>query len=200
MRIIFAALFCFVLCAAQASAQLPVAPARGVTIDVGLGYAYMSHALSPSNRVGLNGADASFTIGYSRVGIKVDLGYARTSNVLGTGHHSDVLSYLAGPVFHPTLHRKFDTYIQVLGGGARVSGPVPLAGGGLLLGGWATGFAWAVGGGVDFWATDSIAIRTGVDYMRTTYFDPSLTLRGQNNIRTTAAVVYYFQRRSHRRR
>ena len=40
------------------------------------------------------------------------------------------------------------------------------------------------------------AIRTGVDYMRTAYFDSSLAIRGQNNIRTTAAVVYYFGRPS----
>jgi len=37
-----------------------------------------------------------------------------------------------------------------------------------------------------------MAIRTGVDYMRTAYFDSSLAIKGQNNIRTTAAVVYYF--------
>jgi len=214
MRTVFTTLFCFMLCATHASAQSPVAAARseapvaaatvknpvaaarGKTIDVSLGYSYLSHGESNSNRVGLKGADAAFTLGTSRLGIRADLGYARAANVHGTGRHSDVLSYLAGPVFYPARHRHFDTYIHALVGAARVSGPVPRNGGGFLLGGWATGYAWAVGGGVDYWILHSMAIRTGVDYMRTAYFDSSLAIRGQNNIRTTATVVYYFGRPS----
>lgn len=168
----------------------------GRTIDVSLGYSYLSRGDNFSNRVGLHGADASFTVGSSRLSIKADLGYARASNVFGTGRHSDVFSYLAGPIFYPKTHRNVDTYIHALAGGARVSGPVPVSGGMFLLGGWATGFAWAVGGGVDYWLTDSMAIRTGVDYMRTAYYDPSLVIRGQSNLRTTAAVVYFFGKRS----
>ena len=214
MRTVFTTLFCFILCATHASAQSlvaaaagetpvaaarvqnPVAATRGKTIDASLGYSYVSHGESNSNRVGLKGADASFTLGTSRLGIRVDLGYARAANAQGTGHRSDVLSYLAGPVFYPARYRNFDTYIHALVGGARVTGPVPRNGGGFLLGGWVTGYAWAVGGGVDYWILHSMAIRTGVDYMRTAYFDSSLAVRSHNNIRTTAAVVYYFGRRS----
>jgi len=174
----------------------PAVAGKGKTIDVSLGYAYLSSGQSFSNRMGLKGADAGFTIRYSRLGIRADLGYARAANVLGTGRRSSVLSYLAGPVFYPTRHRNFDTYIHALVGGARVSGPVRLNSGGILLGGWATGYAWAVGGGVDYWFSDSLAIRTGADYLRTAYYDPTLTLRGQNNIRTTATVVYFFGKRS----
>src|SRR5713101_2283515 len=214
MRTVFTTLFCFMLCATHASAQSPVADARGETpataprvqnpvaaargkkIDLSLGYSYVNHWESNSYRVGLNGADASFTLGTSRLGIRMDLGYARAANVHGTGRHSDVFSYLAGPVFYPARHRNFDTYIHALVGAARVSGPVPRDGGGFLLGGWAWGYAWAVGGGVDYWILHSIAIRTGVDYMRAAYFDSSLAIQGQNNIRTTATVVYYFGRPS----
>lgn len=174
----------------------PAAAGQGKTIDVSLGYAYLSSGESFSNRTGSKGADASFTIRYSRLGIRADLGYARAANVLGTGRRSSVLTYLAGPVFYPTRHRNFDTYIHALVGGARVSGPVHLNSGGILLGGWATGYAWAVGGGVDYWFSDSLAIRTGADYLRTAYYDPSLVVRGQNNIRTTATVVYFFGKRS----
>jgi hypothetical protein len=244
MRIIFPTLFCFLLCATDASAQssmatasgealagdasgktpaaaasgkTPVAPAVGVapfavikakpiegvrvkTIELGLGYTYVSHAENQSKRVGLQGAEASFTIGFSRVGIMADVGYARASNVLGTGRHSDVLSYLAGPVFHPTTRRDFDSYVHVLVGGARVSGPVLTNGGLILLGGWTMGYAWAVGGGVEYWLTDSMAIRTGTDYLRTSYYDSSLVVRGQSNLRTTATVVYYFGKRSRKKR
>src|SRR5258706_9982906 len=117
MKTVFATLFCLVLCPVHASAQSPIAAARGRTIDVSLGYSYVSRD-SHSNRLGLTGVDAGFPLGASRLAIKADLGYARASNVFGTGRHSDVLSYLAGPVFHPTRHRYVDTYIHTLVGGA----------------------------------------------------------------------------------
>jgi opacity protein-like surface antigen len=85
-------------------------------------------------------------------------------------------------------------------GAARVNGPIPLGGGAYLLGGWASGLAWAVGGGVQYRVTDGIAIPAGADYVRTSYFELSLTLRGQSNIRSTASIVYSFVRRSPRGR
>ena len=200
MKIIFTTFLCFMLYPTHASAQSPVAAARGRTIDVSLGYSYVSSKGSYSNRLGLTGADASFTIGSSRLAIKADLSYARASNVFGTGRHSDVLSYLAGPVFHPTRHRYVDTYIHALVGGARVTGPILLNGGGYLAGAWMTNYAWAVGGGAEYWVLDSMAIRFGADYLRTSYFDASLATRGQSNLRATSSVVYFFGRRSRTRR
>jgi hypothetical protein len=149
---------------------------------MGLGYSYLSQPGNQSNRLGLRGPDASFTIGFSRLGLTADVGYAQASNVLGTGRHSAVLTYLAGPVFHHTLHRRFDSYVHVLVGGAKVSGPILTNGGTILLGGWTTSYAWAVGGGVEYWATDSMAIRTGADYLRTAFYDSSLAVRGQSNL------------------
>jgi opacity protein-like surface antigen len=180
--------------------KTPVATAKSKTIEIGLGYSYVSQPGNQSKRLGLRGADASFTIGFSRLGLTADVGYARASNVLGTGRHSAVLSYLAGPVFHHTVHRSFDSYVHVLVGGAKVSGPILTNGGTILLGGWTTGYAWAVGGGVEYWATDSMAIRTGSDYLRTSFYDSSLVGRGQSNLKTTAAVVYYFGKPSRGRR
>jgi hypothetical protein len=177
----------------------PVQAAKSKSIELGLGYSYVSQGVNQSNRMGLRGEDASFTIGFSRLGIKADVGYAQAANVLGTGRHSTILSYLAGPVFHPTVHRSFATYVQVLVGGAKVSGPILTNGGLILLGGWTTGYAWAVGGGVEYWVTDSVAIRTGTDYMRTSFYDASLVVRGQNNLETTASVVYYLGKRERRR-
>jgi hypothetical protein len=178
----------------------PIEGARVKTMELGLGYTYVSHAENQSKRVGLQGAEANFTIGFSLVGITAEVGYARASNILGTGRHSDVLSYLAGPVFHTTTRRDFDSYVHALVGGARVSGPVLTNGGLILLGGWTMGYAWEFGGGVEYWLTDSMAIRTGTDYLRTSYYDSSLVVRGQSNIRTTATVVYYFGKRSRKRR
>jgi hypothetical protein len=244
MRIFFPALFCFLLGAANVSAQSPIAsangeapvgvasgeapaagasgivpaaasssktpvavirgnvpaaPARGKTIELGLGYSYVSHAENLSQRVGLQGADGSVTIYFGRVGLKADVGYARASNVFGTGKHSDVLSYLVGPVFHHRVRPNFNTYAHALVGGVRVSGPILTNGGLILLGGWSTGYAWAVGGGTEYWVTPSMAIRTGADYLRTTYYDASLVIRGQGNLRTTATVAYYFGMRPRKR-
>ena len=180
--------------------KTPVAAAKGKTIDMGLGYSYVSQSGTPSKRLRLQGTDASFTIGFSRLGITADVGYARASNVLGTGRQSSVFTYLAGPVFHHTVHHSFDSYVHLLVGGARVSGPILTNGGTILLGGWTTGYAWAVGGGVEYWVTDSMAIRTGADYLRTSFYDSSLAVRGQSNLRTTATVVYYFGKPTRRRR
>src|SRR5580704_10269864 len=111
MRILFPALFCSLLCAAPASAQssiagasgeapalasaeaplapirpirsqTPVATARSKTIEIGLGYSYLTQLGNQSQRLNLRGADATFTIGFSRLGITADVGYARASNVL----------------------------------------------------------------------------------------------------------------------
>lgn len=178
--------------------KAPVAAARSKTIEMGLGYSYVSQTESQSKRLGLRGADASFTIGFSRLGITADVGYARASNVLGTGRNRDVFSYLVGPVFHPAAHRSFDSYVHALVGGARVRGPVLTNGGLILLGGWATGYAWALGGGIEYRITDSISVCTGADYLRTAFYDSSLVVRGQTNFRTTATVVYHFGTQSRR--
>ena len=104
-----AALVCCLLFAAHASAQGPQAPATGKTIEVGLGYSYVRQGQNASSPVSLMGGDADITIGYSRFELKVDLGYARSAPLGGTGRHSGVLSYLAGPVFYPMVHRNFET-------------------------------------------------------------------------------------------
>jgi opacity protein-like surface antigen len=201
MKVIFTTFFFFMLCGTHASAQSPIPTATGRVIDVSLGYSYIRHEDSLSNRVGLNGTDASFTMGINpRLAIRADLGYARAANVLGSGRHSDLFSYMAGPVLYPMMHRHLVTYLHGLVGGARVTGPIFLNGGGLPAGGWANEFAWAVGGGAEYWISDSMAIRTGVDYMRTAYFDASQAIRGQNNIRTTASLVFFLGKRSRTRR
>lgn len=201
MRTILLILVCLLMSEAHASAQSPVAAAIGRPFDLGLGYSYIRRFDGSYNQIGLNGADAIISIPvHSHLSIRADLGYARAANVRGTARHSDVLTYMAGPVFYPTARHHFNTYVQALIGGARVTGPILLNGGEFLGGAWVTTFSWAVGGGAEYWIRDSIAVRTGVDYLRTAYFDTAQTIRGQNNLRTTATVAYYFGRRSRRGR
>jgi opacity protein-like surface antigen len=197
IRAIVITLICFVLSASHLSAQLPMPAARGRTLDTSLGYSYLSRSDSYSNRVGLSGADASLTIAaYPRLAVRVDLGYARASNIGGSARHSDVLSYLAGPVFYPIAHGHVMTYVHGLAGAARVTGPILRNSGGYVDGAWVNKFAWAVGGGVEYWVSDSVAVRAGTDYLRTSYFESSSVIAGQNNVRTTIALVYFFGKHS----
>lgn len=221
MRAAFSTLLCFLSCAAHSLAQSsnaavssatpaaiekstpppivlsgkgPVASGKSKTIEIGVGYSYVSHAVSPSQRVGLQGTDASLTIGLSRFGLKADVGYARAANVLGTGTHSDILSYLVGPVFRPVSNRKFELSIHALVGGARESGPFVASGGIIFIGGWATSYAWEAGGSVKYWLSDTLAINTEADCLRAAYYDPSARLQGELNLKTTAGVIFYFGR------
>jgi opacity protein-like surface antigen len=195
--ILLLTIFAMIFATPSGTAQSPISAAAAKTIDASLGYSYLTRVDNYSNRTGLSGVDTSLTIGlHSRLAIRADLGYARAANVDGSARHSDVLSYLVGPVFYPMAHRHVVAYVHALAGAARVTGPVLLNGGGFLNGAWVNHFSWAVGGGVEYWISDSMAVRTGADYLRTSYFEaPSMTT-GQNNIRTTVAVVYFFRRHS----
>ena len=134
----FAALFCFLLCAVNASAQVATPAGRAQSLDVSLGYSYINRADSSSSRVGLSGVDGSVTLRLvSRLAIKADLGYARSaSGVLGAPTYDSVLNYMAGPVFYPAVGRKFDAYVQTLFGGSRVSGAERLNDGRSSVDGW----------------------------------------------------------------
>lgn len=188
----FTALLCFLFCAVNASAQVAAPAGRAQSLDVSLGYSYINRADGSSSRVSLNGVDGSATLRLvTRLAIKADLGYARSAGgVLGAPTYNGVLNYMAGPVFYPAVGRKFDTYVQTLLGGARVSGAERLNGGS-VIGGWVAGFAWAAGGGVDYRLSDSFGLRAGVDYLRAEYFNPSFRIQGQNDVRATASLVYF---------
>src|SRR3984893_16621313 len=102
-----------------------VVAANGPVVNAAVGYSYLDLSLAPNSRVRLNGADANLSVDFrSHVGLRLDIGYARDSNVLGSGRHADVLSYLAGPVVYPIHHRKWTAYAEGVVGARRVSGPM----------------------------------------------------------------------------
>jgi hypothetical protein len=118
MRRGFACIFLFVApLMAQARLQTAVAAAAtGPSFEASLGYVYFSMAM-PSQRVGLSGLDANGMVKFhSRWGVTLDSIYARTGNVLGTGHSANVLSFLVGPMFYPAVFRKAETFVQALAG------------------------------------------------------------------------------------
>ena len=183
-----------------ALAQGPATPARAPLFDLGAGYSYVNIALG-DNRVGLNGADANLSVYVSTyVGIKLDVGYARDNNVFNTGHNSDLLSYMGGPVIYPYRRRRFAVYTEALFGAARVTGPIPAAGGTLLIRGYANKFAWAAGGGMEYKLGyrffRNLTFRAGADYLHTAYFTPTPSIAGQSDARITANLVYTFGSRN----
>jgi len=182
--------------AVPATAQMPRVAGTGPRLTTGLGYAYVNTEAS-SQRFGLHGLSATVTVEISpRLGATADLGYVRASNILNTSRHSDVLSYLFGPVVYPTKRKGIRTYLHALWGGARVTGSVPLNGGGLSLG-YVNKAAWALGGGVEYTISPSLSLRVGADYLHTSFFDSSAAIQGRANFRTGVSIVYLLGRRRH---
>src|SRR6516162_7464341 len=87
-------------------AQAPLTTGTGPSIQAHAGFEYLQQPIPTSSRIPMYGLDSGATIGVSRhFGVRLDLGYARASDVLSSGHHSDILSYLGGPVYYPFITR-----------------------------------------------------------------------------------------------
>ena len=176
---------------AQSHLAGAAAGATGPSVETSLGFVYYSLDM-PSQRVGLIGLDGNGLIKFhTRWGVTVDSTYARTGNVLGTGHSASVMDFLAGPVFYPAVFRKSEIFIEALGGASRVNTAVPVSGSSYLAG-WVTRPSYAFGGGVEQFLSGSVAIRVQGDYQRTTYGYAANAIQGQNNVRFTTSIVYRF--------
>jgi opacity protein-like surface antigen len=199
MKFVCQSLFCLLLYASRAMAQEPLPAAIAPVSSASFGYSNMSRDSSAFGRVGLNGANLGITEDFSsRRGVLLDFGYLRASNAFGTGHHSDILSYMAGPVVYLARRPEFVINVHGLVGGARVRGVVPLSHGGFAIG-HVHDIAWAFGAGIEHWFSDSMALRISCDGMRTSFYNSSQVVHGQFDLRTTASVVYYFEKRRSRR-
>lgn len=182
------------LAAGSACAQEgPKISGTGPAVEGNLGFEFVAQAVpGQTSRVSMFGIDTGMTVGVSsRFGVRADLAYARSGAVFGSGSHSDITSYLAGPVFYPVLGHRMAPYVEILGGGARVTGATPMVGGGYVRG-FSNKFAWAGGGGIEVRAWRTSSIRVGADYLHTSYFDPTVAVRGQGNIRAVVSWTHYF--------
>lgn len=189
-------LVCIFLFAAPLLAQSRLAGAAagatGPSFEASLGFVYFSLAM-PSQHVGLTGLDGNGLVKFSpRWGVTVDSTYARTGNILGTGHSASVMDFLAGPVFYPAVFRKSEIFVEALGGASRVNSAVPVSGTSYLAG-WVTRPSYAIGGGVEHFLVGSVAVRVQGDYQRTTYGYAANAIQGQNNLRLTTSIVYRFR-------
>jgi hypothetical protein len=171
----------------------PLYSGMGPAVEGNLGFQFIGQEVpGQSTRISMFGIDTGMTVGISeRFGVRADLAYARSGAVFGSGSHSDILSYLAGPVFYPVPGHRITPYVEILAGGARVTGATPAVNGGYVRG-FSNKFAWAGGGGIELRAWRSSSLRVGADYLHTAYFDPTVAVRGQGNIRVVVGWTHYF--------
>jgi opacity protein-like surface antigen len=130
----------------------------------------------------------------ARFGVKVEIGYSRSSDAFQTGRVADTLTYMAGPVFYPIRRSRFDIHAQVLVGGARVTG-VTFENDGTLVRGYVNHFGWTGGAGFQVRISSAMALRPEVEYVRTSFFNSNVAFQGQTNLRTTLNLIYTFGRR-----
>jgi hypothetical protein len=179
--------------------QPPIAPLSAPRFNLSAGYSVTGFVPPSSGRIILNGIDVSLA-GDSgkRIGAKLDVAYAGASNAYGTGQRVDMLTYMLGPVFSLWNRTSLDTYAHVLAGGARVGGPFPTPSG--LRIGHVYYPAWGAGGGVEYRLSPAFGLRVTIDYLHTHFYNSSLAIRGQNELRVVNSIVYYFGRPSFRSR
>lgn len=184
-----------VLFPVSAFAQLPFSAGYKPVVDASVGYSYVSFPIPSSTRINMNGLDASFTAEFrSRFGVKVDLDYVRAANVLGSGRHSDVFTYMLGPMYYPVSNDLLTLYVHGLVGYSRIDGVVPNGAGGFNVA-FTTAPSWAIGGGIERSITSSLAIRSETDCLHTSYTDSTAAFRGQSDLRITSSLVYRWGKR-----
>jgi hypothetical protein len=195
MRKILVCLFLLVApLLAQSGLTGPPAAATGPSIEASAGYVYLSMAM-PSQRVALQGGDANGLLKLgTRWGVTVDSTYAHAGNVLNTGYNGNFLSFLAGPVFYPVVHRNFGIFVRAMAGASWVDSAVPVNAAN-YLGGWVARPSYAAGGGFERALAGPFSIRIAGDYQRTTFVNSGDVLQVQNNLRLTTSFTYRFGNR-----
>lgn len=180
-------------------AQGPLPAALAPAIEAHIGFSTLSRD-SSNTKILFQGINASITGQSSdRFGATFETSYLRASNVFGTGHSNSVLTFLGGPVYYPYRRGGFVTSVHVLGGAARVAGVVvltPSTGG--FLKGTVDDIAWALGAGLEKWFTESLAARVDIDGLHTSFYNSSVKVQGEYDLRATWGLIYYFGgRRNH---
>jgi opacity protein-like surface antigen len=194
MRKVFILGLALLLLGAVARGQGPVRAGIAPVLEGSIGYTYMQSDVPTMGNMNINGLLLSGNGDFSRrFGVKLELGYSRNFDAFHTGRTADMLTYMGGPVFYPLRYRRFHIYTQALLGGARETGVNIDSNGDLVLG-FVNRFAWAAGGGFQYGVTPAFSLRAGADYLRTSFFDSNIVVRGQRNLRTSVSVVYTFGR------
>jgi opacity protein-like surface antigen len=181
--------------ASQARAQGPVIAGVAPVIEWGVGYTYMKSDVPSQGNMPMTGVLVSGSGDLNaHFGAKLEVGYSRSFDAFHTGRRADILAYMAGPVFYPVRRPKFSIHAQVLLGGARETG-VNFESDGTLVRGFVNRFAWAGGAGFQYQISQALFLRPEVEYLRTSFFNSSVAVEGQPNLRTSLSLMYTFGRR-----
>jgi len=188
-------LFAMVGFASQAYAQGPIIAGVAPVLDGGIGYSYVQSNIPSQGNLAMKGILLSASGDLNvRFGVKVEVGYSRTTDAFQTGRVADTLTYMAGPAFYPIRRSRYDIHIHALVGGARVTG-VTFENNGTLVRGYVNHLGWTGGAGFQVRISQSMAIRPEVEYVRTSFFNSNVTPQGQTDLRATMSLIYTFGRR-----
>jgi opacity protein-like surface antigen len=181
--------------ASQARAQGALIAGVAPVLDGGIGYSYVQARIPSQGNLAMKGIllSASGDLN-AHFGVKVEVGYSRSRDAFQTGRVADTLTYMAGPVFYPIRHSRFDIHVQALVGGARVTG-VTFENDGTLVRGYVNHLGWTGGAGFQVRISPAMALRPEVEYVRTSFFNSNVAFQGQTDIRTTLNLIYTFGRR-----
>lgn len=184
----------FLLLAQHQTAVAQDAPheaARGPVMKVGMTVVNIDFNSATLNDLPQRLWQWDATLGLSsRFGMGIDIGYSRPDTPKGAPH--SILSYAVGPVWYPVIHRSAQPYVHGFAGLTKVGGS-----GGLNAENYEEGhlkLAWKVGTGVDIPVIGPIAMRIGLDYLRSEYVNPLPKVRGQNSLRAIAGLQYIIGR------
>ncbi|HTZ49668.1 MAG TPA: outer membrane beta-barrel protein [Verrucomicrobiae bacterium] len=192
MKTIYTILLLAAIFVPVARGQNPLVAGQAPVFEAGIGYSYTDVSIPSQSTLGMNGVDLLGTADFSRhFGIHLDLGYARNFNAFNSSHTADLLTYMGGPAFYPLRKRHLNVYTHVLFGGARETG-VNYESDGTVLTGYVNKFAWAAGGGVQYRFSRPFALRIGVDYLHTQFFNSNIVVQGQSNLKSGVSLIYTF--------
>jgi opacity protein-like surface antigen len=188
-------LFAMLGCASEARAQGTVITGVAPVLDGGIGYSYVQARIPSQGNLSMKGILLSASGDLNpHFGVKVEIGYSRSSDAFQTGRVADTLTYMAGPAFYPIRRSRYDIHVHALVGGARVTG-VTFENDGTLVRGYVNHLGWTGGAGFQVRISPAMAIRPEVEYVRTSFFNSNVAFQGHTDIRTTVNLIYTFGRR-----
>ncbi|MCI0627110.1 MAG: hypothetical protein L0387_36600 [Acidobacteria bacterium] len=156
-------------------------------VDLFLGYSYL-RASPGSGFEGFDshGGSASAAFNLSNwFGMVADFGGYRFTEVLGIPARGNILTYLFGPRFSYRQNDRITPFVQLLFGGARISGSA------LGTSAEENAFAMAAGGGLDLNVHRNVAIRlVQTEYLLSRFTGLSGSRETQNNVRLSAGIVF----------
>jgi hypothetical protein len=176
--------------ASQAGAQVPKIAGIASELEESVGYSYMQANVPSQGQLPMMGTVLSATKSVNlHLALKLQAGYSRSSDAFQTGRKADVLTYMIGPVIYPIRRYKYDIHTHILFGGARETG-VAFENGGTLVRGFVNEPAWAAGAGFQYRITRSLSLRPEVEYLKTSYFDPTVAVHSQSNLRMSVSLAF----------